>query len=38
MKERLTIIKFKDRIFIMLRRNPKNWGFYHGTSVGAGSP
>jgi hypothetical protein len=22
----------------MLLKNPKNWGFYHGTSVGAGSP
>jgi hypothetical protein len=26
------------KIGLMFRINPKNWGFYHGTSVGAGSP
>lgn len=31
MKECLTIIKFKDRIFIMLSKNPKNLGFYQVT-------
>jgi hypothetical protein len=28
----------KKSIGLMCRINPKNWGFYHGTSVGAGSP
>jgi hypothetical protein len=26
------------KLGLMFRINPKIWGFYHGTSVGAGSP